>query len=42
MKDRNGELLKSTLILSIGQIVPKFLAFIILPILTTYLTQRDY
>lgn len=42
MRDRNGELLKSTLILSIGQIVPKFLTFIILPILTTYLTQRDY
>lgn len=42
MKNRNIELLKNTLILSIGQIIPKLLTFIVLPILTTYLTQKDY
>lgn len=42
MINRNKELLKNTVVLSIGQIVPKLLAFIILPILTTYLSKRDY
>lgn len=42
MQNRNIGLLKSTMILSIGQIIPKFLAFIILPILTAYLSQKDY
>ena len=42
MQNRNIGLLKNTMILSIGQIIPKFLAFIVLPILTTYLSQKDY
>lgn len=42
MSNRNSELMKNTVILAIGQIVPKFVAIFVLPLLTTYLTQRDY
>ena len=40
--NRNQELIKSTMILAIGQIVPKLLALIILPLLTGYLSQVEY
>lgn len=39
---RNKELAKNTIILGFGQIVPKFLAMIVLPILTTYLSTDAY
>ena len=42
MSNRNFELMKSTIILSIGQVVPKLLAIFVLPILTAFLTKRDY
>lgn len=40
--DRNKELLKNSLVLSIGILVPKVLSLLILPILTTYLTTVEY
>lgn len=42
MSRRNVELMKNTIILSIGQIVPKLIAIFVLPLLTTFLTKRDY
>ena len=42
MVNRNKELLVNTIVLSIGQIIPKLLALLILPILTTYLSTKDY
>ena len=42
MVNRNKELLVNTIILSIGQVIPKILALLILPILTTYLSTKDY
>lgn len=42
MSDRNSELMKNTIILSVGQIVPKLIAIFILPLLTTFLTKKDY
>ena len=39
---RNKELAKNTVILGIGQIVPKFLAMVVLPVLTTFLTTEVY
>lgn len=42
MNNRNRELVKNTIILSIGQLVPKFLALIVLPILTSYLSTSEY
>jgi len=42
MADRNRELAMNTVILGIGQLIPKFLAVILLPILTTYLSMDEY
>lgn len=42
MADRNKELAVNTVILGIGQLVPKFLAIILLPLLTAYLTKEEY
>lgn len=42
MANRNKELAVNTIILGIGQLVPKFLSLIVLPILTTYLTTDEY
>lgn len=42
MANRNSELMKNTMILAVGQIVPKFVAVFVLPLLTTYLTKKDY
>lgn len=42
MKNRNKELIKNTIILMIGQFVPKIMALIVLPILTGYLSKTDY
>lgn len=42
MADRNKELAINTVILGIGQLVPKLLALIVLPILTTYLSTEEY
>ena len=42
MKNRNKELIKNTVILMIGQFVPKIMALIVLPILTGYLSKTDY
>lgn len=42
MVNRNSELMKNTIILSIGQVVPKLIAIFVLPLLTTYLTKKDY
>lgn len=39
---REGSLVKNTLILSIGTVIPKFASFIVLPILTGYLTKAEY
>lgn len=39
---REVKLAKNTLILSIGTFLPKFAAFITLPILTAYLTKEEY
>lgn len=39
---REKNLIKNTLILSIGTVVPKLSSFIILPILTAYLTKAEY
>lgn len=40
--NRNKELAENTVILGIGQLVPKLLALITLPILTTYLSTNEY
>lgn len=40
--NREKKLLKNTLILSIGTIIPKLTSFVILPILTGYLTKTEY
>lgn len=42
MADRNRELAVNTVVLGIGQFVPKLLALIVLPILTTYLNANEY
>lgn len=42
MADRNKELAVNTVILGIGQLIPKFLAVILLPLLTTYLSTDEY
>lgn len=39
---RNKDLIKNTMILSIGQFVPKVMSLIVLPILTTCLTKFEY
>lgn len=39
---REGKLVKSTLLLSIGTFVPKLASFITLPLLTAYLTKEEY
>lgn len=40
--DRNRILAKNTVLLGIGQFIPKVLAIIILPILTGYLSTEEY
>jgi len=40
--DRGTALVKNTLLLSIGQFVPKVVAMLTLPILTRYLHEREY
>lgn len=42
MRNRNIELIKNTIILMIGQFVPKIMALIVLPILTGYLSKTEY
>ena len=42
MVDRNKELAINTVILGIGQLIPKFLAIVLLPLLTSYLTTEEY
>lgn len=42
MVDRNKELAINTVILGIGQLIPKFLAILLLPLLTSYLTKEEY
>ena len=42
MVDRNKELAINTVILGIGQLIPKFLAILLLPLLTSYLTTDEY
>ena len=42
MADRNLELMKNTVILSVGQIIPKLIAIFVLPLLTTFLTKKEY
>ena len=42
MNNRNKELVVNTLILGIGQFIPKLMTLIILPILTMYLTTNEY
>jgi O-antigen/teichoic acid export membrane protein len=42
MTDRNKELARNTIILGFGQLVPKFLALIVLPILTGYLSTEEF
>lgn len=42
MVDRNKELAINTVILGIGQLVPKLMALILLPILTAFLTTDEY
>ena len=42
MVNRNKELAVNTVILGIGQLIPKFLTLIILPILTTYLKEGEF
>ena len=42
MVDRNKELAVNTVILGIGQLIPKFLAILLLPLLTSYLTTDEY
>lgn len=40
--NRNSDLAKNTMILAFGQVIPKLIALVILPLLTTYLTKEDY
>lgn len=40
--NRNAELAKNTIILSVGQIIPKIVSIVSLPLLTTYLSKLDY
>ena len=40
--NRNVELAKNTLILGLGQFVPKLISLIVLPILTAYLSSEEY
>ena len=40
--EREKALAKNTLILGLGQLLPKLTTFITLPLLTTYITQEDY
>lgn len=42
MANRNKDLIKNTLVLSIGQFVPKIMALVVLPLLTGYLTKAEY
>lgn len=42
MQSRNEELIKNSLILSIGTFIPKLLSLVILPIVTGYLTKEEY
>ena len=42
MINRNKELLRNTIILGVGQLVPKLLSLITLPVLTAYLTTSQY
>ena len=42
MADRNKELAVNTVILGVGQLIPKFLAVILLPLLTAYLATEEY
>ena len=42
MIDRNRELAINTVILGIGQLIPKFLLLITLPVLTSYLSTYEY
>ena len=39
---RSSQFAKNTLILSIGNFLPKFVSFVTLPILTAYLTKDEY
>ncbi len=40
--DKNKMLIKNTIIIGIGQFVPKLLSFITLPLITLYLTTAEY
>lgn len=40
--NRNVELAKNTLILGLGQFVPKLISLVVLPILTAYLSTEEY
>lgn len=40
--DRNKELIRNTVILGAGTLIPKVFSLVILPILTTYLTTVEY
>lgn len=42
MNNRNQELIKNSLILGFGTLVPKLLSLLILPILTSFLTTAEY
>ena len=42
MKERNKDLIANTAILSIGQLVPKAISLIVLPLLTSYLSTTQY
>lgn len=42
MANRNRELVSNTVILGIGQLVPKCLSVLLLPLLTAYLTTSEY
>lgn len=42
MENRNKELARNTIILGFGQLIPKFLTLIILPILTGYLSTEEF
>lgn len=38
----SNKIVKSTIYYSIGEIVPRIISFLLLPILTTYLTPSEY
>ena len=42
MARRDSELIKNTFVLGLGQLVPKMISLVILPILTKYLTTSEY